>query len=64
MTMIGNIIIGMPVKRVRPYGVGGVGWVRTAITPSEDTEGLYDGWLRVDFGAGLMGFLGEVLGVN
>ena len=31
-TAMGNLIIGIPVKGVRPYVVGGLGWMKTEVS--------------------------------
>ena len=60
----GNIIIGVPIKAVRPYVVGGVGWVRTEINAvdlslADQTDGL-----GATVGAGLMGFFSDHVGAR
>lgn len=60
----GNIIVGVPIRAVRPYIVGGVGWVRTEINATdlllaEQTDGL-----GATVGGGLMGFFSDHVGAR
>ena len=62
-TLTGNVIGGIPLGgAVRPYVVGGVGWVRTDVA-SAIVSAQNDG-LAVDFGGGLMGFFGDRVGAR
>jgi len=70
-TVMGNLIIGIPIKGVRPYAVGGLGWVRTEVLPRMDfnlslvnrmpekNEGL-----GFDVGGGIIGFFSEHVGAR
>lgn len=66
-TVTGNVIVGVPLGAVRPYVVGGLGWLRTSLTA--DGQGgqmgsvTSDG-LGVDIGGGLMGFFGDHVGAR
>ena len=62
-TVMGNVIVGVPLGAVRPYLVGGVGWVRTELGVSTGSD-LTDDGLGVDFGGGLMGFFGDHIGAR
>lgn len=62
-TVTGNIIIGIPLGAVRPYVVGGLGWMRTDLGVSTG-GGQKDDGLGVDFGGGLMGFFGDHVGAR
>ena len=62
-TLTGNLIVGIPLGPVRPYGVGGLGWVRTDVGAADGSPGRDDG-LAVDFGGGVMGFLEDRVGVR
>ena len=65
----GNIIVGVPIKAVRPYVVGGLGWVRTEIEgveiapPQAPVMAKSDG-LGVAVGGGLMGFFTDHVGAR
>ena len=63
-TVTGNIIIGAPIKGVRPYILGGVGWLRADVTAAEADQRTRADGLGVDMGGGLMGFFGERVGVR
>ena len=64
-TLTGNVIIGIPLGPVRPYVVGGLGWMRTKLTdPDGGGEGVTSDGLGVDFGGGLMGFFTDHVGVR
>ena len=57
-TLTGNVIVGIPLAAVRPYAVGGLGWVRTDVDATDGSSARDDG-PAVDFGGGLMGFFGD-----
>ena len=61
-TAIGNLIIGIPVKGVRPYVVGGLGWMKTEVSTVsllKKTDGL-----AVAVGGGVMGFFSDHVGAR
>ena len=61
-TAMGNLIIGIPVKGVRPYVVGGMGWMKTEVSTvalSKKTDGL-----GVAVGGGVMGFFSDHAGAR
>ena len=62
-TVMGNLIIGIPLGAVRPYVVGGFGWVRTDLDVSSGS-GQKDDGLGIDFGGGLMGFFSDHVGAR
>lgn len=63
-TMVtGNVIVGVPLGPVRPYVVGGLGWLRTDLDVSTGGGATDDG-LAMDFGGGLMGFFGDHIGAR
>ena len=62
-TVTGNILIGIPLGAVRPYVVGGAGWIRTEAEAIGGESERRDG-LAVDFGGGLMGFFGDHVGAR
>ena len=63
-TVTGNAIIGVPIGAIRPYVVGGLGWVRTDVEATDAAMNTQDDGLGVDVGGGLMGFFGEHVGVR
>lgn len=64
-TMTGNIIVGMSLGRVRPYAVGGLGWLRNEIMDaSTGATSVKDDGIGVGMGGGLMGFLTERVGAR
>ena len=62
-TLTGNVIVGVPLGAIRPYVVGGLGWVRTELDGATPMAVQDDG-LGVDVGGGLMGFFGDHVGVR
>ena len=60
----GNIIIGIPIKAVRPYVVGGIGWVRTEIRATDLSLAEQTAGLGATVGGGLMGFFSEHVGAR
>lgn len=64
-TVNGNIIVGVPLVVVRPYAVGGLGWMRTRLTTGDDgsSSEQSDG-LALAVGGGLIGFFGDHLGLR
>ncbi len=61
-TAMGNLIIGIPVKGVRPYVVGGMGWMKTEVSTvalSTKADGL-----GVAVGGGVMGFFSDHAGAR
>ena len=66
-TVNGNMIVGVPLGAVRPYVVGGLGWLRTSLTAdgqSGEMQGLTSDGLGVAVGGGLMGFFSDHIGVR
>ncbi len=63
-TLNGNVIIGVPIGPVRPYGVGGLGWLRNEITGGPADERFKNDGLGVDIGGGIMGFFGDHVGAR
>ena|SRR5712691_127542 len=72
LTVMGNLIVGVPVggtrgAGVRPYGTIGVGLIRTQVT---GTPGLFgvpkidSNEFGLDAGAGVMGFFGDHVGLR
>ena len=64
-TLTANVIVGIPLGRVRPYVVGGLGWMRTELIDEDGLgESIKSDGLGVDFGGGLVGFLTDHVGVR
>jgi hypothetical protein len=69
-TITGNIVVALPRRlteyTLRPYFVGGVGWmqVRTENGPPAEPLSISSTLGAVDFGGGVTGFLTERLGVG
>ena len=60
----GSLVLSLPIRAMRPYVLGGAGWMRmdvgaTATGPGERREGLL-----VVAGGGLMGFLTDHVGAR
>lgn len=69
LTMMGNVIIGVPIGGtrgvgIRPYGTGGVGLIRTSVDGLLTMTGFSDNSLGLNLGGGVMGFLGNHFGVR
>lgn len=60
----GNIIVGAPIKAVRPYVVGGIGWVRTEINATDLSLAEQTDGLGATVGGGLMGFFSDHVGAR
>lgn len=65
LTVMGNAIIGIPIGGttglgIRPYGVAGVGLLRTMISNPSVTD---NGW-AYDLGGGVMGYLSDHVGIR
>jgi len=64
-TFMGNVIIGVPAGRVKPYGLFGVGLVRSRVS---DAAGLFEDVTTNDFGlsigGGVMGMVSNHIGVR
>ena len=62
-TGTGNVIIGIPLGPIRPYAVGGVGWIRNDLQTLSGAREKGEG-LAADFGGGIMGFFGDTIGAR
>ena len=64
-TLMGNAVIGAKAGRVRPYGVAGVGLLRTNV---QDVKGVFSVNTKNDFGldvgGGVMGFFSDNVGLR
>ena len=66
-TVMGNIIVGVPLGAVRPYVSGGLGWLRNKVNADAATgqvEVVTSDGVGVDFGGGLMGFFSDHVGAR
>ena len=61
-TIMGNLLIGVPFGRFRPYVTGGFGWIQTAI--QQGGASAKSGGLGIDGGFGLLGFVSGNVGVR
>jgi hypothetical protein len=66
LTVMGNLIAGVPIGPIRPYAVGGVGLLRTDISrsPSGLYNALTDNSVAFDIGGGMMGFFSNHVGLR
>ena len=60
--LMGNMIVGFPYGRFRPYVVGGLGWLRTEVLSAG--VAARNGGLGLDAGVGFLGFLSGNVGVR
>ncbi len=66
-TLMGNIIVGVPIGAVRPYVSGGLGWLRNKVNgegAGGQVEMVSSDGVGVDFGGGLMGFFTDHVGAR
>ena len=64
-TVMGNIIVGVPLGAARPYASGGLGWLRNKVNgdgPSGQVEVVTSDSVGINFGGGLMGFFTDHVG--
>jgi len=69
LTTMGNVTVGIPFDRaraagIRPYLTGGIGLIRARIDSPLPGFSLANNDVGVNFGGGVMGFLGEHVGVR
>ena len=69
MTMMGNIILGIPFGGqrgggVRPYGSGGVGLIRSSAEGLSDVTDVSDNSFGWNLGGGIMGYFGDHFGIR
>lgn len=69
LTTMGNVTVGIPFDRagaagIRPYLTGGVGLIRARIESPLPGVSFASNDVGVNFGGGVMGFLGEHVGVR
>ena len=60
LTVMGNLIVGVPIGAVRPYAMGAIGIIRSRITGVSDIIDVNRNDFGVDFGTGILaGFKGS-----
>lgn len=66
-TLMGNLIIGIPIGRergVRPYVSGGAGLIRTSVSTADDFFDIDDNSFGVNAGGGVMIFVRDNFGLR
>jgi opacity protein-like surface antigen len=68
-TVMGNVIIGIPVggqhgKGVRPYAAAGVGLMKTRVEDATQLFNVDNNSFGYDLGAGVMGFMTDHIGLR
>jgi opacity protein-like surface antigen len=66
LTLMSNLVVGVPLKGVRPYVSGGLGLMRTRVTFSLSSQGAAESQnaLAYDIGGGVMIFLPHHIGIR
>ncbi len=67
-TVMGNVVITTPLswtrESLRPYIVGGIGWMRASTNVTLNALAVNDNLLAIDVGGGVMGFFNDRTGVR
>ena len=67
-TLFGNVILALPLsitrESLRPYAVGGLGWVHASAQESLDLFPVSNDFLGLTIGVGAVGFFSDVTGVK
>jgi hypothetical protein len=68
-TLMGNIVVGVPVggqsgPGIRPYGSGGIGLIRSSVDGGELFEDLSANDLGVNVGGGVLGYINDHVGIR
>jgi opacity protein-like surface antigen len=63
-TAMGNVVVGAPLGFLRPYAVGGVGLIRSSVDGPANSIELDRNDFGVNFGAGLIGFFTDHVGLR
>lgn len=66
-TVMGNIIVGIPLGAVRPYASGGLGWLRNKVNgegAGGQIEAFTSDGVGINFGGGIMGFFTDHVGAR
>ena len=66
LTVMGNVVVGLPLGPVRPYFLGGIGLVRRTVTyvPGEGQGSVTDSRAAYSIGGGVNFFVSEYVGIN
>ena len=66
LTVMGNVVVGLPLGPVRPYFVGGIGLIRRTVdyAPGEGPGSVTDSRAAYSIGGGLNLFVSEHVGIN
>jgi hypothetical protein len=67
-TLFGNLILALPLsitrESLRPYAVGGLGWVHASAQESLDLFPVSNDFLGLTIGVGAVGFFSDVTGMK
>ena len=67
-TLFGNVVLALPVsvtrESLRPYVVGGLGWMHASATEKIDLFPVNNDFLGLAIGAGAIGFVSDTTGVR
>jgi opacity protein-like surface antigen len=63
-TLMGNLLVGAPLGRLRPYGTVGAGLMRSNIGFFDVFDDLSSNDFGINYGGGLMLFLGDNVGLR
>ena len=66
LTVMGNVVVGLPLGPVRPYFLGGLGLVRRTVTyaPGTGLGSVTDSRAAYSIGGGVNFFVSEHVGIN
>jgi opacity protein-like surface antigen len=66
LTVMGNVVVGLPLGPVRPYFIGGIGLVRRTLdyAPGEGQGSVTDSRAAYSIGGGVNLFVSEHVGIN
>ena len=63
-TLMGNLLIGLPLGRVRPYGTFGAGLIRSNRDVFDVLDDLDRSDFGISYGGGIMAFLSDHVGIR
>jgi len=63
-TLMGNVLIGLPLGRIRPYGTFGAGLIRSNRNVTDVLDDLNRSDFGVSYGGGIMAFLTDKVGIR